>query len=242
MRPFDLAQFAMRRPPINLCRHLERSGGVLNDRALRASAVVADPFPYFVTRGLLALQELRAVVKDFPKIDMGGLFLPESFPYGPAFASLLAELEGPEVRRIVGEKLGIDLTGRPTMITLRSNCQAKDGRIHADATFKLATLLLYLNENWADEGGKLRVLRSGADIEDYAAEVAPEGGLAFCFRVQPNSWHGHKPFVGPRRYVMLNYCADAESRDREVARHRWSNRVKKFKRLLGAGRISQAAA
>ncbi len=214
---------------------------MLNLEAMRSAAVETDPFPYFVIPRLLAPADVDAAIKDFPKIDMGGLFLPESFRRGPAFVNLLEELEGPEVRRIVEEKLQIDLAGRPTMVTLRSNCQAKDGRIHADATFKLATLLLYLNEEWADYGGRLRVLRSGTDIEDYAAEVAPEGGLAFCFRVQPNSWHGHKPFVGPRRYVMLNYCTDRESRDREVARHRWSNRVKKFERLFGIGKIRQAA-
>jgi len=214
---------------------------MINFEALRASAVATEPFPYFVTPDVLSREDMDAVMRDFPRIDMGGLFLPESFPYGPAFARLLKELEGSQVRRIVEEKLKIDLEGRPTMVTLRGACQAKDGRIHADATFKLATLLLYLNADWANAGGRLRILRSGTSIEDCAAEVAPQGGLAVCFRVQPNSWHGHKPFVGPRRYVMLNYCADKESRDREVARHRWSNRVKKVERLFGIGRIAQAA-
>ncbi len=51
------------------------------------------------------------------------------------------------------------------------------------------------------------------DIENYAAEVAPSGGLAFIFRVQSNSWHGHKRFIGPRRYVMLNYCTDSRNRE-----------------------------
>ena len=215
---------------------------MLNYDAFRASTPVSDPFPHAVTRGILSSEDIAAAIKDYPRIDMGGLFLPEAAPYGPAFAQLLKELEGPEVRKIMEEKLGIDLTGRPTMVTVRSNCQAKDGRIHADAKFKLATLLLYLNEDWVDQGGKLRVLRSGTNIEDYAAEVAPEGGLAFIFRVQANSWHGHKRFIGPRRYVMLNYCTDEESRDREVARHRWSGRVKKFKRLFGVGHIPQAKA
>ena len=214
---------------------------MINFESLRASAVATEPFPYFVTPEVLSHEDVEAATRDFPRIDMGGLFLPESFPYGPAFARLLKELEGSQVRRIVEEKLKIDLEGRPTMVTLRGACQAKDGRIHADATFKLATLLLYLNEDWADTGGRLRILRSGTNIEDCAAEVAPQGGLAVCFRVQPNSWHGHKPFVGPRRYVMLNYCADNESRDREVARHRWTNRVKKVERLFGIGRIAQAA-
>jgi len=68
--------------------------------------------------------------------------------------------------------------------------------IHVDATFKLATLLLYLNEPWSPQGGRLRVLRSATDMEAYAAEVAPEGGLLFCFKVQPNSWHGQISCVG----------------------------------------------
>ena len=212
---------------------------MINFDALRASAVATEPFPYFVTPDVLSREDVDAAMRDFPRIDMGGLFLPESFPYGPAFARLLKELEGPQARRIVEEKLKIDLEGRPTMVTLRGACQAKDGRIHADATFKLATLLLYLNEDWAEIGGRLRILRSATNIEDCAAEVAPQG--AVCFKVQPNSWHGHKPFVGPRRYVMLNYCVDKESRDREVARHRWSNRVKKVEGLFGIGRIRQAA-
>lgn len=211
---------------------------MLNYQAFRAAQVHTDPFPYVVAPALLCADDLAGAIRDFPKIDMGGLFLPDAAPYGPAFAKLLSELEGPEVRRIVEEKLDFDLSGRPTMVTLRANCQAKDGRIHADATFKLATVLLYLNEPWAAQGGRLRVLRSGTDIEDYAAEVAPEGGLLFAFRVQANSWHGHKTFVGPRRYIMLNYCSDIESRDREVDRHRISGTVKSVKRLFGIGRIA----
>jgi len=227
---------------IMLLRFFSGVFSMLNYDAFKASTPVADPFPYAVTSNFMSPEAVADAIRDCPKIDMGGLFLPEAAPYGPAFARLLEELEGPEVRKIMEEKLGIDLTGRPTMVTVRSNCQAKDGRIHADAKFKLATLLLYLNEDWVDQGGKLRVLRSGTDIENYAAEVAPSGGLAFIFRVQANSWHGHKRFIGPRRYVMLNYCTDIESRDREVARHRWSGRVKKFKRLFGVGHIPQSAA
>lgn len=206
-----------------------------------AAPVEQNPFPHFAIPGFLPPNEVAHSIADFPKIDMGGLFLADFAPYGPNFAKLLAELQGPEVRKIVEQKLDIDLAGRPTMLTLRSNCQARDGRIHADSKFKLATLLLYLNEDWADQGGKLRVLRSGTDIEDFSGEVAPLGGLAFVFKVQANSWHGHKPFVGPRRYVMLNYCTDQPSRDSEFARHRMSNRIKRLKRIFGVGKIPQAA-
>lgn len=215
---------------------------MLNLEAFRAATVQTDPYPYCVTPGFLAADNVAAVIRDFPRLDMGGLFLPEAAPYGASFARLLSAIGGPEMRALVGDKLGIDLTGRPTMITIRGCCQPRDGRIHADAKFKLATVLLYLNEPWAPQGGRLRVLRSGNDIEDYVAEVPPEGGLMVCFRVQPNSWHGHKPYVGARRYLMLNYCADEASRNAEVGRHRLSGRIKKLKRLFGVGRVDEAVA
>ena len=98
-----------------------------------------------------------------------------------------------------------------------------------------------MNEPWAPQGGRLRILRSGENLEDYSAEVSPEGGLAICFKVQPNSWHGHYPFVGPRRYVMLNYCMNQKVRDSEAARHRMTGRVKKFARLFGIGKMPVAA-
>lgn len=208
--------------------------------AVEGAPVAREPYPHFVVPNFIGADNLKKVIRDFPELDMAGLFLPEATHYGPVFAKLLAELDSPALRAIVSEKLDIDLTGRPALITLRSCCQAQDGQIHSDSKFKLATLLLYLNEPWAPKGGRLRVLRGPNDIEDYAAEVPPEGGTLFAFKVQPNSWHGHEPFVGPRRYVMLNYCRDEEVLMRERARHRLSGRMKKFKRLFGVGRIPEA--
>ena len=99
-------------------------------------------------------------------------------------------------------------------------------------------MLLYLNEPWQDGGGRLRVLRSGTDLEDYAGEVPPNGGTLFCFKVQSNSWHGHKPHVGVRRYLMINYCTSEELRNKEWTRHLWSGRLKKLKRIFGIGKIA----
>ncbi len=208
--------------------------------AVETAKVEREPYPHFVVPNFLGPDNLKKVIRDFPDLDMAGLFLPEATHYGPVFEKLLAELAGPKLRALVSEKLDVDLSGRPALITLRSCCQAGDGQIHADSKFKLATLLLYLNEPWAPQGGRLRVLRSATDINDYAAEVPPEGGTLVAFKVQPNSWHGHEPFVGPRRYVMLNYCRDEDVMMREAARHRLSGRVKKFKRLFGVGKIPPA--
>ena len=206
-------------------------------QSFRATPLDLDPYPHLVVPNFLPAVDLQAAIKDFPKLDMPGLFLPESLEYGPAFSDLLKQMEGPEMRALVGEKLGLDLSNAPTLATVRSCCQGKDGRIHPDSSFKLATLLLYLNEPWAPQGGRLRILRSGTNLEDYTAEVPPEGGLLICFKVQPNSWHGHHPYVGPRRYLMINYCGDPKLRDAEAARHRLSGRVKKLGRAFGIGRI-----
>jgi hypothetical protein len=200
--------------------------------ALGRAEAEARPYPHLVVPDFLAPERQRELSKAFPRFDAPGLFLPDAAAMGAAMADLIAELEGDKVREAVGEKLGIDLSGRPTLVTLRSRCQARDGRIHADASFKLATLILYLNEPWMARGGRLRLLNSGTEMEDYAKEVAPDFGTLLCFKVQENSWHGHKPHEGPRRYIMMNYCASEELRDAEAARHRFSTRVKKVRRFF----------
>lgn len=234
----------MRQPASNRARALEARQWIpqmINYQALEEAKIAQEPYPHFVVPNFISGDTLKKVIRDFPKLDMAGLFLPEAAVYGPVFDKLLAELRSDKLRDIIGRKLGLDLAYRPPLITLRSCCQAQDGQIHADSRFKMATLLLYLNEPWAPKGGRLRVLRGPDDMNDYADEVPPEGGTLFCFKVQPNSWHGHEPFVGPRRYVMLNYCRDEEVLRREEARHRLSGNVKKLKRIFGIGKIPELA-
>ena len=79
------------------------------------------------------------------------------------------------------------------MCTVRGYLQRKVGSIHTDSKTKIITVLLYLNDDWSHEGGRLRLLRSGTDLEDYFAEVPPTQGTLLVFRRADNSWHGHKP-------------------------------------------------
>ena len=200
--------------------------------ALAQVPVRPEPYPHCVVSDFLPASTRTEVARDFPALDVGGLFLPDAAPLGPSMKTIIDALEGPAVRGMVGDKLGLDLRGRPTLVTLRSRCQKRDGCIHADSKFKVATLLLYLNEPWMEDGGRLRILNSGEDIEDYAEEVAPDYGTLVAFKVQDNSWHGHRPFIGPRRYIMVNYCWDEAVRDAEASRHRMSTRIKKVRRVL----------
>ena len=113
------------------------------------------------------------------------------------------------------------------MITVRGRCQDRDGRIHTDSTAKLVTALLYFNDGWEAPGGRLRLLRRPDDLDDVIAEVPPDSGTLVAFRRSDRSFHGHEPFVGVRRYVMINWMASTLSAKRELLKHRISASAKR---------------
>jgi hypothetical protein len=53
------------------------------------------------------------------------------------------------------------------------------------------------------------------------------------FEVTPNGWHGHHKFVGERRVLMLNYMVSDSALAREERRHRFSAKLKTFKKRIG---------
>jgi SM-20-related protein len=195
--------------------------------AISAAKAVHEPFSYFLAQ-VLDEDNLGSIVADFPSIEKPGIFPADELESGPAFAALIEELGSPEVAGAVGKKLGIDLCGLPAMITVRGRAQAKDGRIHTDTKDKVATCLLYLNTAWDESGGRLRLLRNGEDLDDYLAEVPPNGGTLVAFKVSANSWHGHKPFIGERRYVMVNWLRSGAARSRQLGRHKLSAKIKRL--------------
>ncbi len=206
---------------------------MLDLAALHATPLNRDPFDFLVVESFLRPEALTAVRADFPKITRAGLFPLSELGYGPVFTDLTEEIHGPEVEAAFAEKFGVDLSGHSLMITVRGRCQKKDGRIHTDTERKILTALLYLNREWEEQGGRLRLLRGPHDLDDVIAEVPPNGGTLIAFRPSKNSYHGHKPYVGERRYVMLNWMATQAAARRELARHRLSARAKRFVRVLG---------
>ncbi|HVS38213.1 MAG TPA: 2OG-Fe(II) oxygenase, partial [Gemmataceae bacterium] len=170
----------------------------LNLAAFRAAPLAREPFPYLVLPGFVRPEALAFINSDYPEIKHPGSFPIQELKYGPAFADLLTTLTGPEMRAAFAEKFGLDLTGRPTMVTVRGRCGTRDGQIHTDAVTKIITVLVYMNTRWEEKGGCLRLLRSPDDIEDVIVEAPPVAGTLVAFRRSDNSYHGHKPFVGPR--------------------------------------------
>ena len=200
----------------------------LNIDALRATPLKTDPYDYLVVPDFVRPERFRDAVADYPSVPGPGSHPLTELEITGRFQALIDEMNGPDFRHAVEEKFGIDLLSRPTMFTIRGECRPSDGKIHTDSTTKLITVLLYMNEKWDRDGGRLRILRSGTDLEDYVEEVPPHGGTLLVFRRSDRSWHGHEPFDGQRRAIQMNWVTDRSVVAREQGRHRSSTTFKKL--------------
>jgi len=196
---------------------------------LRATPVQHDPFDYVVVKDFVEPEKLRQAVADYPQVPGPGSHPPASLKIEGVFKELIDEMLDTPFRKAVEEKFDIDLTDRPTMYTVRGFCRARDGKIHTDSKTKIITVLLYMNDaSWESSTGRLRILRNGSDLENYAAEIEPAGGTLVVFRRADNSWHGHHPFEGQRRAIQLNWVTDQSVVDREQGRHAFSSKIKRL--------------
>jgi SM-20-related protein len=212
----------------------------LDYAAVRATPVATDPFPHVVVPHFVPPSTLRSVLADLPPLNRRGSFPANAIGGGPAAQALLHAMEGPDLREVIAEKFHLDLTRSPTMLTVRGWTTRRDGRIHADSTAKLVTVLLYLNQDtdaFGEHDGCLRLLRDPRDLDDYAVEVPPVNGTLLVFPNGPTVWHGHKTFEGQRYSLQLNYMTTGRKARSELRRHRWSAF---FKRLTGAARSKAA--
>jgi hypothetical protein len=80
--------------------------------------------------GFIGPAALAAINADYPKISSSGSFPIDQVSFGPAFQTLLDELESDQFRDAFEQKFGIDLSGRPTVTTVRGRCDLSDGKIH----------------------------------------------------------------------------------------------------------------
>jgi hypothetical protein len=203
--------------------------------AFRATPLEREPFEYLVVPGFIRRDALARINADYPKISERGSFPVGQVTYGPAFQSLLDELESDEFREAFEEKFGLELGGRPTTTTVRGQCGAGDGQIHTDSLSKIITVLIYMNTSWENSGGRLRLLRSGKNVNDVIVEVPPVEGTLLAFKRADNSWHGHEPFVGERRVIQFNWVTSEGSRHITMLRHHVSAAVKRVLATLRPG-------
>lgn len=197
----------------------------LNLDRLHAATLVTEPYEYLIVPSFVQQSALTAIAPEYPKIEQGGSFPLNSLTYGDTFERFCRELQSDEMRTAFEEKFSMDLTDRPTTLTVRGRCRMKDGKVHTDSRSKLVTVLVYLNDTWDESGGRLRLLRSN-DIEDVIEEAPPELGTMIAFINRDNAWHGHLPFDGERRVLQLNWVVSDAAVKRSERRHGWSAWIK----------------
>lgn len=195
---------------------------------LKSTPLETDPYEYIIVPGFLNNGSLLNVIETYPDITKGGSYPLDTVEVSPALQGVIDELNGPEFEEAVAEKFSVDIAGRPKMYSLRGYCRKTDGKIHTDSKDKIITVLLYLNDNWQQIGGKLRLLRNGTDMEDYKTEVPPDNGTLLVFKRSDNSWHGHGSFEGVRRSIQMNWMVSEGKRGFHKFRHKLSASFKKL--------------
>ena len=200
---------------------------LLDKNQLNLAKVDNNFFPYFhVENALSNFLDSSDLVKDFPDIDSGGSFPSDNLKEGD-IKKLVEELEGDEFKAILENKLGVDLKDAEVITTLRGFSRFKDGKIHTDSQSKIVTVLLYLNKNWDNEIGNLRLLKKNNDLENYIQEISSEYGNLVAFKVTDNCWHGFMPFEGKRLSIQLNYIYPKSLNIHKI-RHKLSASFKKL--------------
>ncbi|MCW8126801.1 2OG-Fe(II) oxygenase [Microbulbifer halophilus] len=199
---------------------------MLNIADFRSAPVKTDPFPYFHLEHSIIPEYVHRLIDKFPPLKRGGSFNSDDIEKPTEFRQLIELFDSAEVRSIISGKLAIDVMNKPMMATLRGYSRAKDGRIHTDSKTKLVTVLIYLNERWEAETGRLRILRSGTDMDDFAEELSPGPGSMVAFKVTDNCWHGYRSFEGRRQSIQINYLTGDGVRAKHRLFHRLSTKLK----------------
>ena len=99
-------------------------------------------------------------------------------------------------------------------------------RMKVQLKFK-CLFLLYLNKNWSDDKGNLRLLKGNSNLEDYIKEIPCTFGSLVAFKVTDKCWHGFKSYEGKRLSVQLNYIYPDAITSHNL-RHKISSGLKAF--------------
>tara|TARA_Y100001970_G_C14038680_1_gene752475 strand:- start:332 stop:958 length:627 start_codon:yes stop_codon:yes gene_type:complete len=199
---------------------------LINSEKLSKAPVNKDFFPFFHVENIFLDQtDSASIIKDFPDINDGGSFHVDAIPSGESIHRLIKELESEEFKRILEKKFNINLDKAKVVTTLRGFSRKKDGKIHTDSKTKILTVLLYLNLNWPESRGNLRLLKENNNLAEYIKEIPCTFGSLVSFKVTDNCWHGFKPYEGKRLSIQLNYI-HPEALSSHNLRHKLSSSLK----------------
>ncbi|WP_165356613.1 polysaccharide pyruvyl transferase family protein [Sphingosinicella sp. BN140058] len=190
-------------------------GAILDIAAIETAAIATQPYRWAHIENLFAPEDARTLAEAFPSdsfrrvagndgeksyqylsrslVHMGASEITRPERLHPAWRALLGDLLSRRYREALSEATGLDLGKAPMEINaIHFGAGAWLGP-HVDLKDKIATHILYFNEDWdSADGGCLQVLRSRDDA-DREAEILPiVGGSALLVR-SDDSWHSVSP-------------------------------------------------
>lgn len=198
---------------------------MINIDLINSTPLKTQPFPYFSIEQSMLEEKLVDLVQDFPTITRGGSFNKEDLDLSANYEALHDALDSQDFRQALSEKFDVDVTNSPLMLTYRGFSRTKDGRVHTDSKTKLLTILIYFNDGWPAETGKLRILNSD-NMDDIAEEVNPTAGCMIAFKVTDNCWHGYPSFEGTRNAIQVNFLASEAASKKHKFFHKISAKLK----------------
>ena len=199
---------------------------LINNEKLSKARVNKEFFPFFCVENIfLDNIDTQSVIDDFPSISDGGSFHVSSVSSGKLIKQLVYELESNEIKAILEKQFKVNLDEAKVATTLRGYSRKKDGKIHTDSKTKILTILLYLNKDWQDSNGNLRLLKENNNLKDYIKEIPCSFGSLVAFKVTGNCWHGFKAYEGKRLSIQLNYIYP-EALTTHNLRHKFSSGLK----------------
>ena len=201
---------------------------MLNFELIKNAEINSKYFPFFTVKEALSSKDFHpSLIADFPSINKGGSFPLEAVILGESVQSLVEELESNKMREILEQKFQVNLKDKSVVTTFRGYSRIKDGKIHSDSKTKIITVLMYLNDQWNQKNGRLRLLKDKDNLKDFIEEIPATMGSLVAFKVTENCWHGFEPFEGKRCSIQLNYLYK-NAVSQHNFRHRLSSLFKKF--------------
>ena len=192
-----------------------------------------EPFAYLIATDTVDEDAHSALREGFPAARQAGFIPHEAADCGAQLNQLIAEITAPAFANALGERLGIaQMSNLPVLVTICTRLNKRHGTIHTDSRSKIASALLYLNEDWVPgSAGSLRLLANDRDIESLLTpEIPPVYGTMVAFRRSEKSFHGHLPFEGERRVIQFAWLADRDALARKTQR---GHMQRLFKRVFG---------
>ena len=191
------------------------------------------PFAYLIATGTVDEGARIALRDGFPVSKQAGFIPHESADCGDELNRLIAEISAPAFAESLGDRLGVSgMSKLPLLVTICTRLNKRHGTIHTDSRSKVASALLYLNDDWVPgSAGSLRLLSNDSDIESLLTpETPPLYGTMVAFHRTDKSFHGHLPFEGERRVIQFAWLTDRAALERKTRR---GHMQRLFKRVFG---------